>query len=181
VHFTSREIALLARTGCHVAHCPSSNLKLASGIARIADLLEAGVNVGIGTDGAASNNRLDVFQEMRTAALLAKGVSGRADAVPASAALRAATLGGAKALGLDGRIGSITVGKEADLAAVRLGGPETQPCFDPLSHLVYAAGREHVTHVWVGGVLLLRDTFLTRIAPGELEKRTALWHNKLMK
>jgi 5-methylthioadenosine/S-adenosylhomocysteine deaminase len=181
VHFTPREIALLARNGCHVAHCPSSNLKLASGIARISDLLDAGVNVGIGTDGAASNNRLDVFQEMRTAALLAKGVSGRADAMPAGTALRAATLGGAKALGLDGRIGSITVGKQADLAAVRLGGPETQPCFDPLSHLVYAAGREHVTHVWVGGVLLLRDRFLTHIAPGELEKRTTLWHNKLMK
>lgn len=181
VHLTVREIDLLARHGCSVAHCPSSNLKLASGLAPVAALLDAGVNVGIGTDGAASNNRLDVFQEMRTAALLAKGVSGRADAMPARAALHAATLGGARALGLEDRIGSITVGKEADLTAVRLDGPETQPCFDPVSHLVYAAGREHVSHVWVRGVLRLRDKLPVSIAHRELEKRAALWHNKLVK
>jgi 5-methylthioadenosine/S-adenosylhomocysteine deaminase len=181
VHFTPHEVTLLARNGCHVAHCPSSNLKLASGMARIADLLDAGVNVGIGTDGAASNNRLDVFQEMRTAALLAKGVSGRADALPAHQALHCATLGGARALGLDGRIGSITPGKEADLTAVFLGGNATQPCFDPVSHLVYAAGREHVTHVWIRGVLRLRDSRLTCVEPRELEKRASLWHNKLLR
>jgi 5-methylthioadenosine/S-adenosylhomocysteine deaminase len=181
VHFTPHEVALLARNGCHVAHCPSSNLKLASGMARVADLLAAGVNVGIGTDGAASNNRLDVFQEMRTAALLAKGVSGRADALPAHQALRCATLAGAQALGLDARIGSISPGKEADLTAVFLGGHATQPCFDPVSHLVYAAGREHVTHVWIRGVLRLRDSRLTCVEPGELEKRASLWHNKLLR
>jgi 5-methylthioadenosine/S-adenosylhomocysteine deaminase len=181
VHFTPHEVALLARNGCHVAHCPSSNLKLASGLARVADLLDAGVNVGIGTDGAASNNRLDIFQEMRTAALLAKGVSGRADTMPAHTALRCATLGSARALGLDGRIGSIAPGKEADLVAVNLGEIETQPCFDPVSHLLYAAGREHVTHAWVRGVLLLRDRRLLRAPPRELEKRALLWHNKLLK
>jgi 5-methylthioadenosine/S-adenosylhomocysteine deaminase len=181
VHLTALEIELLARNGCHVAHCPSSNLKLASGLAPVAALLDAGVNVGIGTDGAASNNRLDVFQEMRTAALLAKGVAGRADAMPAWQALHCATLGGAAALGLDQRIGSIAIGKEADLVAVHLGGVETQPCFDPISQLVYAAGRDQVTHAWVRGVLLLRDRRLTRIPPGECEKRASLWHNKLLK
>jgi 5-methylthioadenosine/S-adenosylhomocysteine deaminase len=181
VHLAPHEIELLARHGCHVAHCPSSNLKLASGLAPVAAMLDAGINVGFGTDGAASNNRLDVFQEMRTAALLAKGVSGRAEALPAHQALRCATLGGAQALGLDARIGSITPGKEADLAAIFLGGTGTQPCYDPVSHLVYAAGREHVSHVWGRGVLLLRDRWLTRIDPRELEKRTALWHNKLLK
>jgi 5-methylthioadenosine/S-adenosylhomocysteine deaminase len=181
VHFTAHEIALLARHGCHIAHCPSSNLKLASGLAPVAALLDAGVNVGIGTDGAASNNRLDVFQEMRTAALLAKGVAGRADALPARQALHCATLAGARALGLERRIGSIVAGKEADLTAVRLSGVETQPCFDPLSHLVYAAGREHVSHVWIRGVLRLRDRCLTSVEPRELEKHASLWHNKLLK
>jgi 5-methylthioadenosine/S-adenosylhomocysteine deaminase len=151
VHLTSEEIALLARHGASVAHCPSSNLKLASGFAPVAKLAHAGVNVAIGTDGAASNNRLDMFQEMRLAALLAKAVAGDAQAMPAHDALRAATLGGAQALGLSDRIGSITAGKAADLTAVALGGPELAPCYDAVSHLVYAAGREHVTHVWVGG------------------------------
>ena len=111
----------------------------------------------IGTDGAASNNRLDMFAEMRLAALLAKAVARDAEALPAHAALRAATLGGATALGLDARIGSIVAGKAADLAAVRLAGPELSPCYDPLSHLVYAAGREHVSDVWVAGQRLLQD------------------------
>jgi 5-methylthioadenosine/S-adenosylhomocysteine deaminase len=181
VHLTPREIDLLARNGCSIAHCPSSNLKLASGLAPVAALLDAGVNVGIGTDGAASNNRLDVFQEMRTAALLAKGVSGRADAMPARDALRAATLGGAQALGLEDRVGSIAAGKDADLVAVRLDRPETQPCFDPVSHLVYAAGREDVSHVWIRGVLRFRDRSHLWIAPRELEKLAALWHNKLVR
>src|SRR5207247_902873 len=145
------EIALLARNGASVAHCPSSNLKLASGFAPVAKLQAAGVNLALGSDGAASNNRLDVFEEMRLAALLAKAVAGDAAALPAHAALRAATLGGARALGLETRAGSITAGKAADLAAVRLAGPELEPCYDPVSHLVYAAGREHVTDVWVAG------------------------------
>ena len=155
VDLAPSEIAALARAGSSVAHCPSSNLKLASGFARVAELLAHGVNVGIGTDGAASNNRLDMFQEMRTAALLAKAVAGDAEAMPAHRALRCATLGGARALGLERRIGSIVPGKEADLTAVSLAAPETQPCFDPLSHIVYACGREHVTDVWVAGEAVL--------------------------
>jgi 5-methylthioadenosine/S-adenosylhomocysteine deaminase len=181
IHLDRAEIATLARNGCSVAHCPSSNLKLASGFAPMAGLLAAGVNVGIGTDGAASNNRLDMFQEMRTAALLAKAVAGRADAVPAHVALRCATLGGARAVGLESRIGTIAPGMSADLCAVTLGQPETQPCYDPVSHLVYACGREHVTHVWVGGRALLEDRVLQQIDPRMLEKRTALWQNSLRK
>lgn len=156
VHLDDTEIALLARRGTSVAHCPSSNLKLASGIARVADLLAQGVNVVIGTDGAASNNRLDVLAEARLAALLAKGVSGDAAAAPAPAILEAATLGGARALGLARRIGSIEAGKEADLAAFDLSEAETQPCFDPLSHLIHACGREHVSDVWVAGRRVVR-------------------------
>jgi 5-methylthioadenosine/S-adenosylhomocysteine deaminase len=181
IHLDPAEIERLARNGCSIAHCPSSNLKLASGFAPVAGLLDAGVNVGLGTDGAASNNRLDMFQEMRTAALLAKAVAGRADAFPAHAALRCATLGGARALGLETRLGSISPGKFADLCAVTLGEPETQPCYDPLSHLVYACGREHVTHVWVGGRALVKDRVLQQIDPRVLEKRTVLWQNSLRK
>lgn len=151
VHLDDTEIRLLAERGASVVHCPSSNLKLASGIAPVADLAARGVNLALGTDGAASNNRLDLLEEARLAALLAKGVSGDAAALPAAAALEAATLGAARALGLAHRIGSIEVDKEADLAAFDLSAVETQPCFDPLSHLVYACGREHVTDVWVRG------------------------------
>jgi 5-methylthioadenosine/S-adenosylhomocysteine deaminase len=176
VHLRSEEIQLLARHGCSVVHCPSSNLKLASGFAPIHSMLKSGINVALGTDGAASNNRLDVLTEMRTAALLAKAVARDAQALPAHAVLRAATLGGARALGLSARIGSIEPGKRADLAAVALRGPELAPCYDPVSHLVYAAGREHVSHVWVDGKLLVRDGALENPAPG-LDTRWQIWQN----
>jgi 5-methylthioadenosine/S-adenosylhomocysteine deaminase len=179
VHLTPSEIAALARAGSSVAHCPSSNLKLASGFARIGELLAHGVTVGIGTDGAASNNRLDMFQEMRSAALLAKAVAGDAEAMPAREALRCATLSGARALGLERRIGSIVPGKDADLTAVSLAAPETRPCFDPVSHLVYACGREHVTDVWVRGQAVVADGQLTRITGADLEKRCGLWQTRL--
>jgi 5-methylthioadenosine/S-adenosylhomocysteine deaminase len=178
VHLLPEEIQLLARHGCSVVHCPSSNLKLASGFAPVHAMLENGINVALGTDGAASNNRLDVFTEMRTAALLAKAVARDAQALPAHAALRAATLGGARALGLGARIGSIEPGKRADLAALALRGPELTPCYDPVSHLVYAAGREHVTHVWVEGELLVRDGALANPAAG-LDTRWQFWQNAL--
>jgi 5-methylthioadenosine/S-adenosylhomocysteine deaminase len=151
VHYDNEEIDYVARHGVHIAHCPASNLKLASGIAPIAAMLAVGVNVGIGTDGAASNNRLDLLAEMRLAALLAKGASGDATAFSAHAALRAVTLGGAQALGLAHAIGSVVPGKAADLIAIRLDDLIVQPVYDPVSHLVYAASREHVSHVWVGG------------------------------
>ncbi|MGB8434836.1 MAG: TRZ/ATZ family hydrolase [Burkholderiales bacterium] len=177
VHLNDSEVALLARNGCSVAHCPSSNLKLASGFAPVPALLDAGVNVGLGTDGAASNNRLDVFQEMRTAALLAKAVSGNPETMPAHAALHAATLAGARALGLDRAIGSIEIGKSADLCAVSLASLETRPCYDPVSHLVYAAGREHVTDVWVDGDRVVRNGELLPAKLLDLEKSALLWQN----
>jgi 5-methylthioadenosine/S-adenosylhomocysteine deaminase len=178
VHLEPQEIDLLARHGCSVVHCPSSNLKLASGFAAVDSMLKNNINVALGTDGAASNDRLDVFTEMRTAALLAKAVARDAQALPAPAALRAATLGGARALGLGARVGSIEPGKRADLVAVALRGP----CYDPVSHLVYAAGREHVTHVWVDGVLRLEDGklrgSLENPVPG-LDTRWQIWQNAL--
>lgn len=179
VHLSAEEIVLLARHGCSVAHCPSSNLKLASGFAPVASLLAAGVNVALGTDGAASNNRMDVMEEMRLAALLAKAVARDAEALPAHAALRVATLGGARALGLDGQIGSITPGKWADLVAVRLAGPELTPCYDPASHVVYAAGREHVSDVWVGGRRLVAEGILVNREGFDLDTRAELWQNSL--
>jgi 5-methylthioadenosine/S-adenosylhomocysteine deaminase len=177
VHLDPGEIALLGSHACSVAHCPSSNLKLASGFAPVEALRKAGVNLCLGTDGAASNNRLDVMQEMRTAALLAKAVARDAEALPEHAALRAATLGGAQALGLGALTGSIEPGKAADLAAVALRGPELAPCYDPVSHLVYAAGREHVTHVWVNGELRVREGKLLGEAFSALDTRWQMWQN----
>ena len=183
VHLSEAEIAMLAQHGASVVHCPSSNLKLASGFAPVARMAAAGINVAIGTDGAASNNRLDMFEEMRLAALLAKAVAGDAEAMPAHAALRAATLGGAAALGLQARIGSIAPGKAADLAAVRLSGPELLPCYDPISHLVYAAGRQHVSDVWVAGRHLLRGGEFVDLTPRspfkDLDSRSKMWQNSL--
>jgi len=179
VHLSAAEIAQLARFGCNVVHCPSSNLKLASGIAPVAALLDAGVNVALGTDGAASNNSLDLFEEMRIAALLAKGASGRADVLPVHQALAMATLGGAKALGLDDRIGSLEAGKFADITAVNLGSLELSPCYDPVSHLVYAAGRSDVSHVWVAGELLVDNGRLTRLDESSLTARARRWQSMI--
>src|SRR6185295_306286 len=144
VHLEPAEIALLARLGCSVAHCPSSNLKLASGIAPVGKMLSSGVNVGLGTDGAASNNRLDVFCEMRNAALLAKATSDNAETVPVHTALRMDTLNAAQALGLEQTIGSIEPGKSADLCAVNLDSLDLAPCYDPASHLV---GSRNLLHL----------------------------------
>ena len=181
VHLEAAEIDLLAKQGASVVHCPSSNLKLASGFAPVHSLLKKGVNVALGTDGAASNNRLDMFQEMRTAALLAKAVGDDPQAMPAHAALRAATLSGAKALGLEAIIGSIEPGKAADLVAVDFSAPELSPCYDVVSHLVYAAGRENVSHVWVGGRLLMREREIENPALERLESRWQLWQNAVRK
>lgn len=179
VQLTPGEIDLLARFGASVAHCPSSNLKLASGFAPVAALIRQGVNVGLGSDSAASNNRLDILQEMRTAALLAKAVADDAQAMPAHQALAAATLHGARALGLEASIGSLAPGKLADLCAIALDGPELLPCYDPVSHLVYSAGREHVSHVWVAGEQRVREGRLLGLENFGLDKRILSWHNKL--
>ncbi len=179
IHLNADEIALLAQYGCSIAHCPSSNLKLASGIAPITALSDQGVNVGLGTDGAASNNRLDLFQEMRLAALLAKAQSGRADAIGAHRALRMATLGGAQALGLDEIIGSITSGKAADLCAVDINAIGLTPCYDPVSLLVYSAGREYVSDVWVAGQIRVAEGHLLETSEIELINLAALWQNQI--
>ncbi len=179
VHLTADEIELLAHHGASVAHCPSSNMKLASGIAPVTELLARGITAGLGTDGAASNNRLDLFTEMREAALLAKVASGDASALPATRALRMATMDGATALGMAERIGSITPGKQADLCAIDMSAIETQPCFNPVSHLVYCAGREHVTDVWVAGTHLVNDKQVLQKSNIELLAVARVWQNKL--
>jgi 5-methylthioadenosine/S-adenosylhomocysteine deaminase len=179
VHLDEKEIELLATHGCHVAHCPTSNMKLASGIAPIGTLLDHGIGVGLGSDGAASNNRLDLMQEMRHAALLAKLGSRDAACLPAHQALRMATIEGARALGLDSEIGSLMPGKAADLLALRLDDWEVQPCYDPVSHLVYAAGREAVTHVWVAGRLRITDKKPVDFEVLSLLNRTNIWQNAI--
>jgi 5-methylthioadenosine/S-adenosylhomocysteine deaminase len=180
VHVDGADLELLSRYNCSVAHCPSSNMKLASGIAPVPRLLTAGLRVGLGTDGAASNNRLDLIQEMRHAALLAKVGSMDASALPAHAALRMATLDGARALGLGERIGSVESGKFADLCAVDLGALDCQPCFEPVSHLVYVAGREHVSHVWVNGETRVdKGIPLLHINDSELLRLASVWQTKL--
>ena len=166
--------------GCSVAHCPTSNMKLASGIAPVPRLLAAGIPVGLGTDGAASNNRLDLLQEMRHAALLAKVGSLDATAVPAFVALRMATLDGARALGMDDRIGSIEIGKCADLCALELSAPQCRPCFDPVSHLVYVCGRENVSHVWIDGETRVdKGVSLLHINDTELLRLVSMWQTRL--
>ncbi|MDX9884807.1 TRZ/ATZ family hydrolase [Thauera sp.] len=180
VHLDDADLDLLVRHDCSVAHCPTSNMKLASGIAPVPRLLGAGLRVGLGTDGAASNNRLDLIQEMRHAALLAKLGSMDASALPAHAALRMATLAGARALGLGDRIGSIESGKFADLCAVDFGTLDCQPCFEPVSHLVYVAGREHVSHVWVNGETRVdKGIRLLHINDSELLQLASVWQTRL--
>ena len=166
---------LCAVRGLHLVHNPSSNMKLGAGVSPVQAMHELGVNVSLGTDGAASNNRLDMFTEMRAAALLAK-VSGLAPrAVPAYQALEMATLAGARALGRERDLGSITPGKLADLVAVDLSSPECQPLFDPISQLVYAAGREHVSDVWVGGKRVLKDREVTTLDVREVGAKAREW------
>lgn len=178
-HLDAGEIALLADRGASVVHCAESNLKLASGMCPVARLMAAGVNVALGTDGAASNNDLDMFGEMRTAALLAKGVAQRADVLPAADVLRMATLSGAQALGLGDRIGSLVPGKAADLICVDLSRPASQPVYSPISQLVYATSRDQVTDVWVAGRQLLEAGQPTVADTAEILARAAAWGEKI--
>jgi len=182
VHMTQledQEIAALAAAGASVVHCPESNLKLASGFCPVAKLLDAGVNVCLGTDGAASNNDLDMIGEMRTAALLAKGVAGRPDALGAEQALAMATINGARALGLGEQTGSIESGKWADLCCVGLQQPATWPVYDPVAQLVYAAGRDQVSDVWVAGRRMVADGHLARLDESAIIKRASDWRDRI--
>lgn len=182
VHMTDigdQDIALLAETGAHVVHCPQSNMKLASGSCPVSKLLAAGVNVALGSDSAASNNDLNLFGEMQTAALLAKLTAGDASALPAAQALNMATLGGARALGLEEQIGSLECGKLADMIAVDLSGPETRPHYNILSQLVYACNGSQVTHSWIGGELRLRERQLTGFDLDALRQRIDHWQQRI--
>ena len=182
VHMTQlsdEEIEQLASAGAHIVHCPESNLKLASGFSPVAKCLAAGINVALGTDGAASNNDLDMFGEMRTAALLGKAVSGDATAVSATVALQMATINGAKALGLDEVCGSLRIGKAADVIAIDLSYLETQPLYCPVSQIVYAASRQQVSDVWVTGQRLLKQRQLMTIDKIALLVRVAKWQERL--
>jgi len=173
------EISLFAESGAHIVHCPESNLKLASGFSPVAQCIAAGINVALGTDGAASNNDLDMLGEMRTAALLGKAIANDASAIPAMTALRMATINGAKALGLDDEIGSLSIGKTADVIAIDLSQLETQPLFCPISQIVYAANRQQVTDVWVAGKRLLKQRQLTTLDIDALKTKIADWQQRL--
>jgi len=182
VHFTQitdGEIAACAEAGVSVVHCPESNLKLASGFCPVEKLRRAGVNVAIGTDGCASNNDLDMFGEMRTAAMLAKAVADDASAFDAAYTLRAATLNAAKAIGLDAQIGSIEAGKQADLTAVRLSDLETQPMYHVASQLIYATGRHQVSDVWIAGQRKLRQRELVDIDVEGILVKTRAWRERI--
>jgi len=182
VHMTQvsdAEIALCAEAGVSVVHCPESNLKLASGFCPAEKLRRAGVNLALGTDGCASNNDLDMFGELRTAALLAKGVAGDAAAFDDAFALRAATLNGARAIGLGERIGSIEPGKRADLAAVRMDEVETQPLYNVISHLAYAVSRRQVSDVWIDGTRKLADGALVDFDLAGVLEKTRRWRERI--
>lgn len=179
VHLNDDEIALCADRGVSVAHCPRSNLKLASGMARTEALRQAGVVVGLGTDGAASNNELEMLGEMRTAALLAKAVAGNAAALPASDALQMATLDGARALGINELTGSLEPGKWADIACVNLHTLNSQPLYDPTSQLVYTAHPQQVSDVWVAGRHQVEDGQLMHVDIDDILTRSAEWRDRI--
>ena len=176
---TDDEIADMAQANAHVVHCPESNLKLASGFCPVQKLVDVGINVALGTDSAASNNDLDMLGEMKTAALLGKGVANDARALPAQRVLEMATINGARALGLADRIGSLAIGKEADIVAVDLGQLNTQPLFNPVSQIVYAAGREQVSDVWVAGRRLLANGQLNSLDMQSIATSTTRWHARI--
>ena len=182
VHMTDlgdQDIALLAASGAHVVHCPQSNMKLASGACPVDKLQDKGINVALGTDSAASNNDLNMFGEMQTAALLAKLHSGDATALPAANALAMATINGARAMGLEEQIGSLEVGKQADIIAVDLSSPETQPLYSPLSQLVYACNGSQVSHSWIAGEPVMARRELKTIDLDKLAARVAAWQQKI--
>ena len=176
---TEEEMDWCAEAGVHIVHCPESNMKLASGFSPIAELIKRGVNVSIGTDGAASNNDLDMFAEMRQAAMLAKGVAGDPSVVPAYQALQMATINAAKSLGIDSVTGSLEIGKAADIIAIDLSDIETQPFYDLPSQLVYATGRDKVSDVWVAGKQLLKQRQLTTLNAQHVSAQAQQWAKKI--
>ncbi|MBQ0712532.1 MAG: TRZ/ATZ family hydrolase [Porticoccus sp.] len=182
VHMTQldeQDISTLVEHNAHVVHCPESNLKLASGFCPVTTLLDSGINVALGTDGAASNNNLDMFGEMSTAALVAKAVSGNAGAVDAHTALQMATINGAKAMGWEDQIGSIEAGKSADLAAITLGTIESEPLYNPASQLLYTNAGSRVSHLWVNGAALMIERQLQTLNEQEVLTKAKQWQRKI--
>ena len=176
---TPDEIELVAIQGVHVAHCPQSNAKLASGCCPVNDLLSAGINVCLGTDGTSSNNNLDMLEEMQTAALAAKDLSGDATVLPAWQALELATINGAKALNLQEDIGSLEEGKSADVVAIDLNHVSTQPVYNPISQIVYSACRDQVSDVWVSGRQLVHNRALTEMDLDAILHKAANWGQRI--
>jgi 5-methylthioadenosine/S-adenosylhomocysteine deaminase len=182
VHMTqvdAEDIVLIQDHNCHVVHCPESNMKLASGFCPVGQLIDAGINVALGTDGAASNNDLDMFGELKTAALLTKAVAQDAAKLDAHAALRMATINGAKALGWDDQIGSLEAGKSADIIAIEINSITQQPLYNPASQLVYTNSGSQVTHSWVAGKPLLENRVLITLNQSELIQSARDWRNKI--
>ena len=182
VHMTEindDEIQSLSKHQIHVAHCPESNMKLASGICPINTLIENGVNVALGTDGAASNNNLDILAEARTAAFLSKVITNSPTTITAEDALSMATINGARLLGLDNKIGSLEIGKCADIIAFDFSGINFQPIYNPISQLIYTANGQHVTHTWINGTCVYRNKLYTQIDLTDLRERVENWRKKI--
>lgn len=182
VHPDDKEIELLAQSGASIVHCPCSNLKLASGFSPVSRMMQAGINLAIGTDGVASNDKLDMLGETRLAAMLGKTVANDTTAMKVTDLLYAATMGGAKALGWDDRIGSIEAGKDADLIAVDLEATDCIPVSDAASQLLYSAGREDITHVWVDGKLVVKkqqSVELRSLSREKLQNLAKTWQNRI--
>lgn len=179
VHATLEDIILLKETGVHVVHSPESNLKLASGFCPVKQFMDVGINVALGTDGSASNNDLDMLGEMKTAAILAKAVSGDPTALNAFEALKMATLNGAKAMGLENQTGSLIPNKSADIIAIDLSFPCTQPVFNPISQIVYAANSQQVTDVWVAGKQLLKNSEFVYLDAKAVLDKAKIWRSKI--
>ncbi len=182
VHMTQlsvEDLWLLRANAVNVVHCAASNLKLASGLCPVAELLDAGINVCLGTDGAASNNDLDLFSEMRLTALVGKTVANDASRLPAWQVLAMATRNAARAMGMEEYLGTLETGKLADVVAVDLAYPNTQPVHDPVSTLVYSAQSRQVSHVWVGGQLNVREGKLTTLDTPSLMRDTQQWGDRI--
>lgn len=182
VHMTQindDDLDTLVEYNTHVIHCPKSNLKLASGFCPVTQLLARDINVALGTDGAASNNSLDMFSELSTAALVAKAVSTDASAINAHTALKMATINGAKALGLEHKTGSIEIGKCADLTAIDLGTIESEPLYNPTSQLVYTNAGNRVSHLWVNGNALMKNRQLQTLNENEVLTKARQWQRKI--
>ncbi|MDC0127282.1 TRZ/ATZ family hydrolase [Methylophilaceae bacterium] len=181
VHLNDQDMAILAKNKVNIVHNPSSNMKLGSGIADVAKMLKQNLNVSLGTDSSASNNRLDIMEEMRLAALISKGSSMLPESIPAKEAIKMATINGAKALGLDSEIGSIEKNKKADLVAIDLSTIENQPLYDPLTTFVYSSSRSDVSYVWINGKIKLMDKKLINMDEERIIQLAKKWQRKLKK